>query len=497
MPPQAAVTPTADIRTILDPLPVPKEVKAQAWDAWNASQNDAQFRIKFAQIPLPKEVKAALWDAKQFTPDQMLKPKPATPYKGVEPPTLLQQAGNAIKNEAQVAWDEATGAGQHITKTMLGLGKLLEKVPVIGPVQKYLGTVGPRISVPLEPQNRAQRVGAGAANVGEFYAGGELLQPLKVATQAQTAIPALKAAIGATFEGASAAGVTAAQQGSTENILKPAVTAATLSLAIPAAGELLKKTALKIESVAIKATAAERADGFKTENIFKYKLGGSLNTSLAKTETQLNNLQVMAEKLRQNGSPVDLNAVLLQTAKDLAKESPRNMGLNNQILSALQKEADEIDVLIRQGHVASTGAAPIDTAYDVLKSVGQRGAWEYGHRDLDSLASEKVANALYSNLRKAIEASSKNGQALKDVNRTMMDLIPIRTALIRRIPVAVRNEAMSLPEVIALSHGAVPVGAVSRVLKTPSVANVLATGAQAAPKAAPAISRLGASQATP
>jgi hypothetical protein len=69
MPP---TTPTVDIRSILDPLKVPKELKAQAWDAFHKSRNEGEFRLAFDKMLLPRGTKAALFDAKGFTPDQKI-----------------------------------------------------------------------------------------------------------------------------------------------------------------------------------------------------------------------------------------------------------------------------------------------------------------------------------------------------------------------------------------------------------------------------------------
>jgi predicted 3-demethylubiquinone-9 3-methyltransferase (glyoxalase superfamily) len=53
-----------DIRTILDPLQVPDEVKADAWDAWHAAKDDSDFQRRFARLSIPTEAKASLWDLK-------------------------------------------------------------------------------------------------------------------------------------------------------------------------------------------------------------------------------------------------------------------------------------------------------------------------------------------------------------------------------------------------------------------------------------------------
>lgn len=64
MPQQATETPTANIQSILDPLPVDRSVKADAWDAWHNAKTSQEFQASFDKINIPREAKAALWDAK-------------------------------------------------------------------------------------------------------------------------------------------------------------------------------------------------------------------------------------------------------------------------------------------------------------------------------------------------------------------------------------------------------------------------------------------------
>lgn len=412
--------------------------------------------------------------------------------KAAEAPGLLSPLIGAAKTGAGVVKDVATGAGQEFASTLMNLGNLVRKVPVIGPALDR----GPSIDVPedlLQPKNTAQSVGRGAAQIGEFYAGGRALEPLKAAAQAKTGSALLRTIIGATSEGAAAAGVTAAQQGSTENLIAPAVTAATLSAALPFALKGARMLGEKIEKVAVKAVDANIKDGFKVSNIFKYKLGGTLEQTLTKTEKLLGEMRTMAERLRAGGSDVDLVGVLGKVDAQLAKDAAKNQGTNSAITNALKREFDEIAMLVTTGHVNGSGMANVPTAHDILKAVGERGAWSYGMRDAESVATEKVANAFYAELRKAIEAAVPDGSALQKVNRAMMELVPIKMAVLRRIPVAERNAAISLPEVVALANGSIPLGIASRLGANPRMANMLVRGTEMLPQGAPAVgARVGA-----
>jgi hypothetical protein len=55
------------LRGILDPVPVDRTVKADAWDAYYKAKTPEEFRSYFDTAPLPNQVKHALWDLK-FAP---------------------------------------------------------------------------------------------------------------------------------------------------------------------------------------------------------------------------------------------------------------------------------------------------------------------------------------------------------------------------------------------------------------------------------------------
>jgi len=59
-----------------------------------------------------------------------------------------------------------------------------------------------------------------------------------------------------------------------------------------------------------------------------------------------------------------------------------------------------------------------------------------------------VYNAFYNNIKVAIEDNSPAGVA--DINQRISQLIPVQNAVIRRIPVAERNGAISLLDMIGM-----------------------------------------------
>ncbi len=74
--------PSPDPESILSGVPVYNWVKADAWDAFHAAADPADFKAKFDPLPLPERAKADLWDLKfgqQAEPTASAPPQAATP----------------------------------------------------------------------------------------------------------------------------------------------------------------------------------------------------------------------------------------------------------------------------------------------------------------------------------------------------------------------------------------------------------------------------------
>ncbi len=77
-----------DARSILDPLQFDRSLKAAAWDAFTEAQDESDFQRRMDAIDLPRNVKADLWDAK------FAKPSPQPSILPFLPP--MPKAPNAI-----------------------------------------------------------------------------------------------------------------------------------------------------------------------------------------------------------------------------------------------------------------------------------------------------------------------------------------------------------------------------------------------------------------
>lgn len=241
---------------------------------------------------------------------------------------------------------------------------------------------------------------------------------------------------------------------STQDVEKAAGFGAAVGGAIPAVGEaikgfgkLLQGAGDKIQVSVIKPTAADISDGFSLDTMKKYNLGGSLTQSFQKTESLMDELtKQLNSKITADGDAVvDLTKVYQETANDLLKNKARSFGSNQNVEGALSQLKGEVDGV--------GGVVGLPDAQTVKRAAGHMGAWQFGMRDPDSNAREKVYNVFYTKIKDAIEKASPEG--VKEINKQISELIPVLNALIRRIPVAERNNALSLTDIISLSAAAV------------------------------------------
>jgi len=288
----------------------------------------------------------------------------------------------------------------------------------------------------LAPKTIAEKIGYGVEKVGEFLIPSSLISKK---TAGMT-----KAGKALTEAGATGL-ITLAQNdiGQTPQQAKQALTRAGItsatSLFLSGLTEGLKSLGSKIQLSTIKPSKADVADGFKIENIDKYNLGGNLTQTLVKSNDQLNKYRnELRTILKESDGKVDLNKILQDVGNDLNKMKTKNFGESLKIKNAFQEMFDELVYV-------TDGKAKIDllTANDLKIGAGAQGAWQYGKPDIDSVAKEKVYNLLYSKIKKAIEKASGSGK-VAELNKAMSEIIPIRNAVLRRIPIAQRQNPIGL-----------------------------------------------------
>ena len=154
----------------------------------------------------------------------------------------------------------------------------------------------------------------------------------------------------------------------------------------------------------------------------------------------------LQSKIIRSKEVVDLNQVYKRTVNNLTGGKARNFGNIGSIKRVSDNLASEIE------EVSTNGLVDVAEAQLVKQGAGTKGAWVYGSADPDASAVEKVYTAFYRELRKEIEQKASPG--IREVNQQLSELIPIMNSVIRRIPVAERNNAFSLTDVLSLGFGA-------------------------------------------
>lgn len=253
-------------------------------------------------------------------------------------------------------------------------------------------------------------------------------------------------------------------------------TGAAVSGGVSATGQLLKAWGTGIQNSVIKPIKADIDDGFTIETVRKYNLGGSLETTADKTEQLMNNItRQLNQKLAATNNTINMNDVYAATARQMTTDKTKTFGANKGVASALENLKGELDEL------GDVSGLKITDAQVVKQAAGSYGAWVYGVVDPDATSRQKVYNVFYRELRKAIEQNSPDG--VQELNRQLSELIPVKNAVIRRIPVAARNNVLSLTDIISLSATAVDASALgafaaSRAVKSGAFGNFLANQGQ-------------------
>ncbi len=346
------------------------------------------------------------------------------------------------------------GALKGVGSTLFGLGTLAEKgiSAISGKRREEIGIVPEEKPQALIPQTTAEKVGYGAETIAEF---------LLPSTAILKATKGIGLAGRAVVEAGVGGGITAVKEGGITDAVK---TNAIISAAFPVLGTALKvakgvtgKTLTaageKIQFSKIRPTAADVSDGFKIENVKKYDLGGSLMDTFSKTQDKLNKLsQQLKRELKgaqefwseQDRTPINLNSIFQGMIEKFQKIKPKQFGdigaIQDRAFSHLKNEIDLV--------TGGSGNVDIITAQMVKQGAGKKGAWAFGRADPDAGAIEQAYSAFYRELKQELE--NFGSPAIRKINKQISELIPINNAIIRRIPVEQRNNAISLTDSIAL-----------------------------------------------
>lgn len=241
------------------------------------------------------------------------------------------------------------------------------------------------------------------------------------------------------------------------------------------AGEKIQKTVISPKDVDIK-------NGFRIENVTKHNLNGPLDEVLPKTTNAIKSyrteLQTVINELG-DAPAVDLSGALTKLREDFKKGKLKNLGSKASIDSTLGKIEKELDEILPNW---KEGKINFSDSVDAKRAAGLNASFLHGQLQQGLSAEEKVWNNFYRILQKETEkvAAESGNTRFKELNKTLSELIPIEQAAIRRVPVAERNNVLSLTDLISLTAGtiqpgALTIGILNKALKSGKVAKGLIT----------------------
>lgn len=259
--------------------------------------------------------------------------------------------------------------------------------------------------------------------------------------------------------------VASAQTGSFEEGAKAGLTAGVVSGVLSSINVPLAAYGRKIQMSTIRPRRVDMVDGFKWETLDKFNLKGDLGESLEQVSNELTRLRNARNSMIAPGTAtVDIGKAFDEALIDVDRQAealkygPLGDTAKKELLG-MRKAIDELVNGSKSGRLVSPLGTPLLSGIkaDVAKAenlkeyLGTVGAWAYGHTDSDAKVKELVANTLYTKMRVAIEqALGPQGAEVKALNSQMQELIPVKNAMVARLPVEQRNQLFSLSDFVAM-----------------------------------------------
>jgi len=261
---------------------------------------------------------------------------------------------------------------------------------------------------------------------------------------------ALNLATRGVVEGTVSGATTAVQRNALDNEAK---TNALISFVSPTLMMGVEKIGKKMLNAIVKPSVRDLENGFKVENMKKYNLGGSLSHSLNKTSNKLNEVSSQLDDvLETSDGVVDVEDIFNKTVSKLRDKKSLVFGQITDMNGGIDELATDIktmaDAMEGAGNPVNVNALDLKNATLWKRGAGLKGAWLYQSMDKKAPAVDKVYSVFYNELKKDIEKAG--GEAIKKYNSQLSDLIPIQSALIRRIPVSDRANVIGMGESMAL-----------------------------------------------
>lgn len=223
------------------------------------------------------------------------------------------------------------------------------------------------------------------------------------------------------------------------------------------AGKLAPKAeaaANRIQQTVLRPRAGDWNSGAKIENIPKYGIQGGVDDVIKGADEKIKaasaSLREAIQTGADEGASVNLYDVIDKAKAKLAKEGRAD--LVAEMAPAFSKFRRWAAVESQRGKRA-IGEADLMASQEFKQMMGSHGAWEKtaAAKNLGISQAEKyqsqAAQAVYLELKEAIEAGAPDG--VRELNKTLSDLIPIRNAAVYRKIVADRNNPIQLSDMMS------------------------------------------------
>lgn len=237
----------------------------------------------------------------------------------------------------------------------------------------------------------------------------------------------------------------------------------------------IQKVGVKISNTYVKPSSTDINNGYKTENLAKYDVGGSIDKALPKVQQKLRNYTDQLNeyiKLKGDEPTIKYGEVISELENEYSKN--KKIGFIGDTNSELNKLKSELKQKYGENWVNQE--IGFTNAIEDKRSAGIKSI--FNHDPLKNVkgASETVWNDFYSSLKKTLE--EKSPIEYKDINKAISELIPIEQAYIRRLRQLDKNNIFNIYDFIGGTGAiynpkmlAVPI--IARLSKSPKIANIL------------------------
>lgn len=218
----------------------------------------------------------------------------------------------------------------------------------------------------------------------------------------------------------------------------------------------VKGWADRVQQTVLKPRAGDWDAGVDLAKVSEYGVQGTVDEVLAKSQKKIDEaagkLKALIQEGKDGGARVDLNAVLEKARERLGKEAdPDLLDQSDAILDRFKRWAQ-----IESGREGGNGAGSVDLlqAHKFKQMMGTHGAWEKTAAKTRQAITQpekyqsRAAQVVYMTLKDEIEKAAPDG--VKDLNKTLSDLIPIRNAATYRKIVSDRNNPISLTDMLGV-----------------------------------------------